>query len=230
VHWIGHVCQPVFDDQNRYLGVRGSNRNITARKQAERELQRAKESLEEVNHTLLVAIEREQRISRIDSLTEVYNRRYFFEIAAHECSVAERYKQPLSLIMFDIDNFKKFNDQYGHQVGDEILKNITQIAREQLRSADILGRYGGEEFTILLPNSNAQESLIVAERIRDRVGAYKLDIGSGLVSVTISVGVAEYCTETQALDDLLRNADKAMYAAKESGRNCVSVYPAIDTV
>ncbi len=230
VQWIGHVCQPVFDDQNRYLGVRGSNRNITARKQAERELQRAKESLEEVNHTLLVAIEREQRISRIDSLTEVYNRRYFFEIAAHECSVAERYKQPLSLIMFDIDNFKKFNDQYGHQVGDEILKNITQIAREQLRSADILGRYGGEEFTILLPNSNAQESLIVAERIRDRVGAYKLDIGSGLVSVTISVGVAEYCTETQALDDLLRNADKAMYAAKESGRNCVSVYPAIDTV
>ncbi|MBK7320371.1 diguanylate cyclase [Candidatus Villigracilis affinis] len=68
------------------------------------------------------------------------------------------------------------------------------------------------------------------QRIRDRVGAYKLDIGSGLVSVTISVGVAEYCPETQALDDLLRNADKAMYAAKESGRNCVSVYPAIDTV
>ncbi|HNH04588.1 MAG TPA: PAS domain S-box protein [Anaerolineales bacterium] len=230
VHWIGHVCQPVFDDQNSYLGIRGSNRNITARKQAEEDLHRTKKSLEEVNSVLLAAIEREQRISRTDSLTETYNRRYFFEIATHECSVAERYRQPLSLIMFDIDNFKKFNDIYGHQVGDEVLRRIAQVAREQLRSADILARYGGEEFTVLLPKSNTHEALIVAERIREKVAACKLDTGNGVVGITISIGVAEYFPDQQTLDDLIRNSDKALYTAKEKGRNQVSVYATGNTV
>ncbi len=230
VHWIGHVCQPVFNDQNSYLGIRGSNRNVTARKQAEEDLQRTKKSLEEVNSVLLAAIEREQRISRTDSLTETYNRRHFFEIATHECSVAERYQQPLSLIMFDIDNFKKFNDIYGHQVGDEVLKRITQVAREQLRSVDILARYGGEEFTVLLPKSNTREALIVAERIREKVADCKLDTGNGVVGITISIGVAEYFPDQLTLDDLIRNADKALYKAKEMGRNQVSVYATGNTV
>ena len=230
VHWIGHVCQPVFDDQNSYLGIRGSNRNITARKQAEEDLQRTKKSLEEVNSVLLAAIEREQRISRTDSLTEAFNRRYFFEIATHECSVADRYQQPLSLIMFDIDNFKKFNDVYGHQVGDDVLRRITQVAREQLRSADIFARYGGEEFTILLPKSNAHEAFFVAERIREKVADCKLDTGNGVVGITISVGVAEYLPDKLTLDELVRNADKALYASKAGGRNQVSVFTTNDTV
>ena len=224
VCWIGHVCQPVFDDQKNYLGVRGGNRNITARKQAEEGLQLAKESLEDINRVLLGAFEREKIISRTDSLTESYNRRHFFEAASHEFSVAKRYGQALSLIMFDIDHFKKFNDLYGHQIGDEILRRITKIARDQLRSADILARYGGEEFTVLLPNSGVQEAFLVAERIREAVEVYKLLTENESVSVTISIGVVEYHPDIQTLDQLIKNADKAMYAAKQAGRNCTMTY------
>jgi diguanylate cyclase (GGDEF)-like protein len=199
---------------------------MTERKQTQNELNAAKEELRLANLGLQQALAREQHISRIDSLTGANNRRYFFEFADYEFTVAKRYDKPLSLIMFDIDHFKKFNDTYGHQAGDEILKQITQIARQQLRDADILARYGGEEFVILLPNSDAHESSIVAERIRGSVAAYQMDTNDGRVSATISLGITECLAHTETLDELVLQADRALYAAKSAGRNCVVIYSA----
>jgi diguanylate cyclase (GGDEF)-like protein len=125
--------------------------------------------------------------------------------------------------MFDIDHFKQFNDLYGHQAGDEILKNIVQIAKKQLREADILARYGGEEFVVLLPNSRAQEAAVVAGRILESIATYQMDAHGNKVSITISMGVTECLASTDTLDQLVQQADRALYAAKSAGRNCVRI-------
>lgn len=194
------------------------------RKQAQEDLDAAKESLRLANLGLQQALSREQRVSRTDSLTNTHNRRYFFEIATHEFVTAKRYKKSLSVIIFDIDHFKQFNDRYGHQTGDEVLKRVSQIAQSQLRDADILARYGGEEFAILLPNSTARESAVVAERIRESLATYQLDVSGNMVSVTISAGVAEYTASIDTLDRLIQQADNALYAAKDTGRNRVEIH------
>ncbi len=214
----------VKDEAGNVLYYEGFITDITARKRAEEELISAKESLRLANIGLQQALEREQRVARTDGLTGLYNRRYFFELAEHEFIVAKRYKLPLSLILFDIANFKKFNDTYGHQVGDEILKRIAGLSLTELREADILSRYGGEEFMILLPNSSAREAAIVAERIRQSVAAGGLDAGGERLSVTVSAGVAEYTASIRTFERLVTMADRAMYAAKGRGRNCIVVY------
>jgi diguanylate cyclase (GGDEF)-like protein/PAS domain S-box-containing protein len=196
------------------------------RKYAQEKLVKAEKSLREANFELQQMLEREKILSRTDSLTDAHNRRYFFEIAEHEFIVAKRYDTPLSMIMFDVDHFKGFNDSYGHQAGDVILKRAVQIAKEQLRTADVLARYGGEEFIILLSNSRAQETAIVAERIRSSIAAYQMNIKGDGVNITISVGVAECTPFVNTLDQLIQQADSAMYAAKAAGRNCVEIYSA----
>ncbi|HSQ40227.1 MAG TPA: GGDEF domain-containing protein, partial [Anaerolineales bacterium] len=159
-----------------------------------------------------------------DSLTEVFNRRYFFEVANHEFEMAKRYQRPLSIVMFDIDNFKQFNDTHGHQAGDELLKCVAEIARQQLRDADILARYGGDEFVLLLSNSNAREAVIVAERVQESIAAYLMEMKHYQASLTISMGIAEFLSGVDSIDQLVQHADKALYNAKNAGRNCVIVY------
>jgi diguanylate cyclase (GGDEF)-like protein/PAS domain S-box-containing protein len=223
--WVGHVCQPIYNEQGIHLGIRGSNRDITARKQAENDLMAAKESLRLVNVGLQQALAREQRVSRTDPLTEVFNRRHFFELAEQAFGVAQRYQSPLALIMFDIDFFKQFNDQYGHHAGDEILKNVAQITRGQLRNADVFARYGGEEFVALLPNASPLQAFVVAERIREAIAAFKMEIDGVSVNITFSGGIAGYSSADRSLDEFVDRADKALYAAKQAGRNCVKLYP-----
>jgi diguanylate cyclase (GGDEF)-like protein len=200
-----------------------SHEDITARKRAEVDLRRAKEALEAANRELEQALAREQLAARTDHLTGVCNRRHFFDLAAHAFDVSRRYRHPLSVMLFDVDHFKQVNDSWGHQIGDEILESVARIAGHHLRDADVIGRYGGEEFIVLLPESSARQAMIVAERIREGIAAHGIDTGKGTVKVTISAGIADALSE-DTLDWLIRRADQALYEAKEAGRNRAMMY------
>ncbi|NTU74612.1 MAG: GGDEF domain-containing protein [Anaerolineaceae bacterium] len=159
-----------------------------------------------------------QKQSITDQLTGVYNRRGFFEISEREIERAKRYNRPLAAIMFDLDHFKIVNDTYGHAVGDQVLKEIAALCTQKLRKTDIFGRYGGEEFSILLPETLPTAARLISERLRQAV-AQPLNIGKNQLHVTISLGVAPLNDNITDLQDLLESADRAMYKAKESGRN-----------
>jgi diguanylate cyclase (GGDEF)-like protein/PAS domain S-box-containing protein len=198
--------------------------DITERVQAEEELLVTQEALEAANLKLQIALTREKQLAHTDVLTGIHNRRYLFELAGHEFEIATRYQQPLSVIMFDLDHFKEVNDSFGHAAGDQILQLVTQAASKELRSADVIGRYGGEEFVIVLPMTNAQQALPLAERIRLGVAAIRVPTEKGDASVTLSLGIVELIhgaqsAQTRSAEDLIRRADEAMYAAKQAGRN-----------
>jgi two-component system cell cycle response regulator len=165
-----------------------------------------------------------QRLAMQDSLTGCFNRRHFFELAEQEFQRAVRYHHSLSLILLDIDHFKKFNDTYGHPAGDKILCDLVDACRGTLRSIDIIGRYGGEEFVFLLPETHLQGALKTADRLRQNLMKIKVPIGEAVLSVTVSLGAAGYkpdSDEVATLDQLVRLADESLYDAKAAGRNCV---------
>ena len=203
-------------------------RLFSEHKQVEDELRRAKESLEVVNMELRFAFEHEQHMARTDILTRINNRRNLFELAGHEFEVAKRYQQPLSIIMFDLDHFKQINDTYGHSIGDKMLERVAQVTHAQLRDVDIIGRYGGEEFVIVLPVTNAQKASLLAQRILESVSAIRLHTDHGPAAVTLSIGIAEtiHAPQDESVEDVIRRADEAMYAAKQAGRNRAVIFDA----
>ncbi len=159
-----------------------------------------------------------------DYLTDLSNRRYFIEQAELELSRHTRYSGELSLLMFDIDFFKKINDTYGHNVGDLVLQKIANISRMTLRDIDILGRIGGEEFAVLLPQTNLEDSILVAQRMRIEISNTQLVLNNGeIVTFTASFGVVA-ANDKSTIDDLLIKADKALYKAKDGGRNRVCTF------
>jgi len=158
-----------------------------------------------------------RKLATIDRLTGIYNRYAFEKFLEEEISRAERYGTNFALIMFDIDNFKKINDTYGHQTGDMILKKISQIVKENIRKSDIFGRWGGEEFMIILPVKNIDEASKVAEKIRKKIEEYKFP---KVNRVTISAGVTMY-KNGDTLKSIIRRVDTALYMAKKSGKNKV---------
>jgi diguanylate cyclase (GGDEF)-like protein len=160
-----------------------------------------------------------ESITLYDLLTDVYSRRYFFELLKGEISKAQRKEYMFSVIMFDVDHFKKVNDTYGHDKGDYVLKTIADIVKSSIRKADALSRIGGEEFTILLPDTNIDKATALAERVRRSVEDYKFDV---VGRATISLGVTEFKADDSS-DTLFKRVDEAMYLAKNSGRNCVKV-------
>lgn len=193
--------------------------------QANALLEMAKENLERtvLERTIDLARARDQaeHLARIDVLTDVSNRRYFEEVAAHEFARARRYQQPLSVIMFDIDYFKKINDSFGHAAGDKVLKIVANVAKETVREVDFVARIGGEEFAIVLPGVVAAQALVTAERLRESIAGQCLDYHERSVRFTASFGVAQIQKEDQLFEALLQRADQCMYAAKQAGRNQV---------
>lgn len=163
-----------------------------------------------------------QQIAYIDPLTSTLNRRRFYELAELEFENAKELKQPLSVIMLDIDGFKKFNDQYGHKVGDLVLTKVAETCKSALRGHDIFGRLGGEEFALVLPNTKLAHAIEIASRLCKLI--QKITFSEYTFSVTISVGTAVLDETCKNLDILIDHADQAMYLAKNSGRNQVHVW------
>jgi diguanylate cyclase (GGDEF)-like protein len=163
-----------------------------------------------------------KQLSNTDPLTLLYNRRYMMEMLEKELKRANRKGTRLSLIMLDIDHFKRVNDRYGHQSGDQVLVAVANLAAAGLRSYDFTSRFGGEEFVVTLPETGHDDALMIAERIRSRIQMYNFSGPLSELHATVSLGVATYPTETIATTgDLIRAADEALYRAKAGGRNRV---------
>ncbi len=167
-----------------------------------------------------------QHMATTDELTGLRNRRSFFAMSGHEFERAKRYDHPISAIMLDIDHFKKVNDTYGHAVGDEVLRVVAQRTQQQVREFDIAGRYGGEEFAIILPQTELYDATQVAKRLHQSVAEHPIKIKDGHIKVTVSLGVAQSSEMTPTLDRLLDQADQALFIAKNAGRNRVVQYGA----
>ncbi|MEA3417065.1 MAG: diguanylate cyclase [Thermodesulfobacteriota bacterium] len=163
-----------------------------------------------------------EELAITDELTQLYNSRHFFKQLDMEVYRSKRYEHPLSLLFLDVDRFKKYNDAYGHLQGDKVLIRLSRIIKSCLRTMDSAYRYGGEEFTVILPETQGKEALIVAARIKALMEAEKFTPEPGkIVKVTISIGVTEYCPD-ESVSNFVERADKAMYIAKQEGRNRVA--------
>ena len=172
--------------------------------------------------------EQNQRIFDLsirDYLTEVYNCRYFYERLEEELKRAERYKGTFSLIMLDIDYFKHYNDTYGHQAGDRVLRNVALFLKKQIREQDLIARYGGEEFSVILPETGKQVARGLAERLRVFLSSQSFPPNEAQSdgNLTISLGIATFPEDAKSIDDLIKIADRALYKAKENGRNRVEI-------
>lgn len=160
------------------------------------------------------------RAANIDALTQLYNKKYFLDVLSKEFSFSRRNKNPLSLMMIDLDYFKKINDSYGHLAGDHVLKTMGQALMKTLRMENIACRYGGEEFAVILRNVSADHAHTIAERLRIGVEAEKVIFKETPISVTISIGIATFENDNfNTMEDLILAADKLLYEAKEGGRN-----------
>lgn len=168
-----------------------------------------------------------EHLAYYDELTEIFNRRAFFEKCEQQFSAARKNAVPFSVILIDIDHFKQVNDTYGHNVGDQLLRHVVKVCEGQLKENMLFARYGGEEFVLALDGKTAQEAEATAENLRHQVENCPLQLGESVVSVTLSSGVAEASeANDETLFQLLNKADLALYSAKREGRNQVKVYAA----
>jgi len=160
-------------------------------------------------------------LANIDSLTKSLTRRQFFNIAESEYLRFSRYRRNFAVLVLDADHFKNINDTYGHYVGDLVLRNLSLVVLEQKRAQDTFGRLGGEEFGLLLPETNLEQAKVVAERVQKTWAQTPCNVDGNLIYSTVSIGVTEANKEDKTFEDILRRADRMMYKAKESGRNQV---------
>ena len=165
-------------------------------------------------------------VSARDALTGLYNRWYVMEKIESEMNRSLRHGSPVALLMLDIDHFKRINDSFGHAAGDQVLKSFGQVLRESCRVYDVPGRYGGEEFCIVLPETRIGSTTAVAERIRQRLADSRFDVGADRVSITASIGIAGMDENESIVSSaaLIERADRALYSAKNHGRNRVEVW------
>jgi diguanylate cyclase (GGDEF)-like protein len=174
---------------------------------------------------LAKAAEELERLATTDALTSLHNRRQFFTLAAREWNRVQRYDRPLALLMFDIDSFKSINDRFGHEVGDNVLVRVAAVCKEAKRDTDIVARIGGEEFAFLLPETDLPSAGLFAERLRAACAKVHVLPDRRDLAITVSVGVAEVDPGMRGIEDAMRAADAALYAAKRAGRNRVQWAP-----
>ncbi|MSP62543.1 MAG: GGDEF domain-containing protein [Myxococcales bacterium] len=159
------------------------------------------------------------RLTTIDGLTQIYNKRYFLEMLEREISRAKRYHRGISLLIFDIDHFKNINDTHGHLAGDHVLKQLSTVVKNKIRREDVLARYGGEEFAIILPEIDVTSGLALGEKLRKLIEKSPFKFEETKIPVTVSVGVAG-AGDGDNSEALIKRADDKMYEAKNGGRNC----------
>lgn len=167
-----------------------------------------------------------REISNRDGLTQLFNRRYIEETLSKEFNRARRYAHPLTVVLTDIDHFKQVNDTHGHLAGDEVLRIISRRLQNSLRDADILGRYGGEEFLIVLPNTGTRGGKVLAERLRHAIESEPVTFGDIHLTINISLGITELREDSRDYEQLIGEADKALYQSKEGGRNQATAFAA----
>lgn len=186
-------------------------------------LRYGREKLSDANKALLETNKELHQLSITDGLTGLLNRKHILELLDREISRSRRYGHPVSVLMLDIDHFKNINDTYGHQTGDIVMRRLADLFCETVRENDLVGRYGGEEFLILLPDSATQSGVQTAQRIRKRVQDLKIDASGENVSVTVSIGISSFPQYGQNADAVICAADAALYQAKSNGRNQVVI-------
>lgn len=174
--------------------------------------------LKDMSNRLQASLHAVEHLARTDALTGILNRRSLFEFAEHRFRRAQRYGQSFAVIIFDIDHFKEVNDNYGHLAGDRVLKAVTAMVQSQIRTMDCFGRYGGEEFVLVLPDSDHTAGSILSDRLRKNLA--NLQIPSIERPITASFGVSAYEPQDDHIDTLFNRADQALYHAKQAGRNC----------
>ncbi len=197
--FFAHIIATVLKIRENPIGVLLNFLDITEKKELEKKLIEA---------------------SITDYLTGLYNRRFLDQILQREKALADRYGIPFSIILLDLDNFKVINDIYGHQTGDQVLIKMAELLKKNLRATDIIGRWGGEEFLIILPNLDIKEALKVAEKLRNLICQLKVPPVEG---ISASFGVSQY-NRVEPYEELIKRADLALYKAKAEGKNCVIVF------
>lgn len=205
-----------FNHMIEQINIRDKKLKISRKKLEDYSLLLEKK-VKERTKELHLSNEKFKKIAITDGLTKVYNRKYILEKLGAEIEKAIRVHEKPSVVMLDVDDFKKINDEYGHQTGDEVLKKISEFIKNDLRDIDLFGRYGGEEFIIILPETNIEKSFYIAERIRRNVENIRYN--NEKIKTTISLGVVEVADENQ--DEIIRKVDKLLYKAKAKGKNRV---------
>jgi diguanylate cyclase (GGDEF)-like protein len=178
-----------------------------------------------------VAIEnaRLYEMATLDRKTKLYNHGFFQNRLIQEIERAERYNTDLTLMILDIDHFKKVNDTYGHIVGDEVLIDVAKTIKKQVRTFDIPARFGGEEFTVILPETDSKSASKVAERLKKAIKQLSFSTKKGVFSISVSIGIADFIIETSMTEDILiEHADRALYYAKEHGRDRIIIYKGVE--
>jgi diguanylate cyclase (GGDEF)-like protein/PAS domain S-box-containing protein len=193
-YWVYMIIEPIINNFNEHIGYRAIYQDITDKKLA-------------------------QNLAITDNLTKLYNRTHLESVLKQQMAQSNRYNKYMCVVLLDIDLFKNINDNYGHQVGDIVLKEISSILQNNIRKTDTLGRWGGEEFLIITPNINAEQCYLLCEKLRVAVEAYVFENQN---SVTISIGIAEFILNENS-DSFIERADKAMYSSKENGRNQINI-------
>ncbi|MFH1138329.1 MAG: GGDEF domain-containing protein [Pseudomonadota bacterium] len=213
-----------FHEQRKML--RMSDRIQLELHRANQRLAEQAEELKTLNAALKAEIEQRKTLEEklrdlatTDSLTGLFTRRRFFELGLTELHRKARNDLPLSLMLLDLDHFKRINDRHGHAVGDEVLVGMARVGRDNLRDVDVFGRLGGEEFGVILPGADLNMARRIAERFREALARWNIPKDGDVVSVTVSIGLTEIGSQETALENPLSRADKALYYAKRLGRN-----------